>query len=103
MGIYDNMGHEIAKVAYELWEKGGCVPGRDLENWLEAERIVITRYAEKSTAKEKPKKAATWEKMPVELKKTSPREMKKEAPEKKAAARKTAKKPKSQKEGRETK
>ena len=103
MGNYDNMGNEIAKAAYELWEKGGCVPGRDLEDWLEAERIVMTRYAEKSTGKEKLNKASAWEKIPVELKKTSPKETKREAPEKKAAATKTTKKAESQKEGRKTK
>ncbi len=103
MGTHDNIGHEISKVAYELWEKGGCIPGRDLEDWLEAKRIVMTRYAEKSKAKEKTKKATPYEKMPVELKKASPKEMKKETPEKKTAARKTVKKAESKKEGRKTK
>lgn len=103
MGTYDNIGYEIAMVAYGLWEKGGCVPGKDLENWLEAERIVMTISAEKGKAKEKPKKATPYEKMPVELKKASTKEMKKEAPEKKAPARKTAKKVESKKEGRKTK
>jgi DUF2934 family protein len=28
---------EIARVAYTIFEKKGRVPGRDLENWLEAE------------------------------------------------------------------
>jgi len=36
---------EIAKVAYELYEKSGCIPGRERQNWLEAERIVLTRHA----------------------------------------------------------
>jgi hypothetical protein len=35
---------EIAKVAHELYEKSGRIPGRDLENWLEAERIVMERH-----------------------------------------------------------
>jgi hypothetical protein len=35
---------EIRRVAYELYEKSGCIPGRDLENWLEAERIVLSKY-----------------------------------------------------------
>ena len=103
MGTYDNIGYEIAKAAYDLWEKGGCIPGKDLENWLEAERIVMTRSAEKSQPKEKPKKAAPYEKMPVALKRASPKEMEKEVPEKKAAARKTTKKAESKKEGRKTK
>ncbi|MDD5216585.1 MAG: DUF2934 domain-containing protein [Candidatus Omnitrophica bacterium] len=30
----------IQKKAKELWEKKGRVQGKDLENWLEAERLV---------------------------------------------------------------
>ena len=103
MGTYDNIGYEIAKAAYDLWEKGGCRPGKDLENWLEAERIVMTISAEKSQPQEKLTKKTPYEKMPVALKRASPKEMEKEAPEKKTAARKTAKKAESKKEGRKTK
>ncbi|BCB97130.1 hypothetical protein JZK55_20520 [Dissulfurispira thermophila] len=39
-----NLHDEIAKVAHELYEKSGRVPGRDLDNWLEAEKIVMARY-----------------------------------------------------------
>lgn len=35
---------EIRLLAYELYEKSGRIPGRDLDNWLEAERIVFERY-----------------------------------------------------------
>ena len=35
---------EIAKLARELYEKSGRIEGRDLDNWLEAERIVMERY-----------------------------------------------------------
>lgn len=41
-----NLHEEISKVAYELYEKSGRV-GRDLENWLEAEKIVMAKYAKK--------------------------------------------------------
>lgn len=34
---------EIAKVAYELYLKRGCVNGHDLEDWLHAERVVRQR------------------------------------------------------------
>lgn len=34
---------EISQVAYELFERRGFVHGHDLEDWLEAERIVRTR------------------------------------------------------------
>jgi len=37
---------EIARIARKLYEKSGRVEGRDLDNWLEAERIVMERYKE---------------------------------------------------------
>jgi hypothetical protein len=30
----------IARKAYELYERRGCEPGRDAEDWLEAQRLV---------------------------------------------------------------
>lgn len=30
----------IAKKAYDLYVKSGCKPGRDLDNWVKAEKIV---------------------------------------------------------------
>jgi len=55
---------EIAKLARELYEKSGRIEGRDLDNWLEAERIVMERYKEQerlegessSSDKKQPKK-----------------------------------------------
>ncbi|MGB9716100.1 MAG: DUF2934 domain-containing protein [Thermodesulfovibrionales bacterium] len=44
---------EIARVAYELYEKSGYIEGRDLDNWLEAERIVKARLAEQEKKSEK--------------------------------------------------
>ena len=32
----------IAEKAYGLYECGGCCHGRDLEDWLEAERLVLS-------------------------------------------------------------
>lgn len=46
---------EIAKVAHDLYEKGGRVQGREVQDWLDAEKIVLARH-EKGTQKEKPKK-----------------------------------------------
>ena len=40
-----HLHEEIAKVAYALYEKSGCLDGRDFENWLDAERMVLTRHA----------------------------------------------------------
>jgi Protein of unknown function (DUF2934) len=33
---------EIAKLAYEIWRQGGCKPGTDMENWLQAEKQLKT-------------------------------------------------------------
>lgn len=43
---------EVARVAYELFERDGRVDGRDREHWFEAERIVRERAgaAEKTKA-----------------------------------------------------
>jgi hypothetical protein len=43
MGVH--LQNEIARVAYELYVKGGCLQGRDLEYWCEAERIVASGHA----------------------------------------------------------
>jgi hypothetical protein len=43
MKLYD----EVAKIAHELYEKSGKEEGRDLFNWLEAERIVMARYGKR--------------------------------------------------------
>jgi hypothetical protein len=42
----------IARVAYELYVKGGCLQGRDLEYWCEAERIVAKGHASAPPAAE---------------------------------------------------
>jgi hypothetical protein len=34
---------EIQKVAYDMFEKSGKVHGRELDHWLEAERIIKAR------------------------------------------------------------
>lgn len=38
-----NLHDEIARVAYELYLRRGCVKGHDSDDWLEAERIVMSR------------------------------------------------------------
>ena len=37
-----NLYEEIFTVARDLYERGGRIKGHDLDNWLEAERIVRT-------------------------------------------------------------
>ena len=39
-GIHD----EIARVAYDLNEKKGSADGHDLDDWLEAEKIVMEKH-----------------------------------------------------------
>lgn len=38
------MHAEIARIAHELYEKRGMAHGHELEDWLEAERIVMERH-----------------------------------------------------------
>jgi len=40
-----DLHEEIAKLAYELYERSGRAEGKDRENWLEAEKIVKARHA----------------------------------------------------------
>ncbi len=40
-----NMHDEIALIAYELFEGRGCVHGCDLDDWLNAEKIVLTEHS----------------------------------------------------------
>ena len=47
--------NEIAKVAYELYEKNGYIQSRDLDHWVEAEKIVMARLAEEEKKKEEKK------------------------------------------------
>lgn len=43
---------EIRAYAYQLYVQGGCIPGRDLENWGEAEaRLLSMAHAQKATAR----------------------------------------------------
>jgi hypothetical protein len=42
-----SLHEEIVRVASDLFERSGRVGGRDLENWLEAERIVMARHIQK--------------------------------------------------------
>lgn len=39
---------EIRRRAYELYEERGCTPGHEDEDWLVAERQVLSRYSMQS-------------------------------------------------------
>ena len=39
-----NKRREIEKLAYEFFQRDGCMHGREFEHWIEAERIVHARH-----------------------------------------------------------
>ncbi|HSC34640.1 MAG TPA: DUF2934 domain-containing protein [Thermodesulfobacteriota bacterium] len=43
----ESVQDKIARVAYELYEKSGCIHGKDMEHWLEAEVIVLGKKKKK--------------------------------------------------------
>jgi Protein of unknown function (DUF2934) len=53
--------NEIAQLAYELYEIGDRKEGRDLANWLEAERIILSahRQSEENLVQDKAKTETT--------------------------------------------
>lgn len=81
-----DLKEEISKVAYEIFIKSGCIPGRDMDNWLEAERIVYERYkaleVPPAEETEKPKKTASVKKKTEPKAKTSSTSIKKTTPKK---------------------
>lgn len=54
----NNLNEQIKKLAYELYEESGRLEGRDLDNWIEAERIVAGRSELQESETESKKRAA---------------------------------------------
>ena len=50
MDSKQDLKEEIARVAYEIYEQMG-ISGREVENWLEAERIVLERLSAREPSK----------------------------------------------------
>lgn len=48
MNELENFYDEVAKVAYDLFEKRGQTHGYDMEDWLKAEMIVKKRYTQET-------------------------------------------------------
>lgn len=46
----EEVRRKIALKAYQLFEKRGCVDGRDLDDWLEAERLVLAQIGQSAWA-----------------------------------------------------
>jgi hypothetical protein len=67
--------NEIAKVAYELYEKSGYIQGCDRAHWIEAEKIVMVRLAEGEKKKEE-KKIKSEKKPATKTKKTTKKKTK---------------------------
>lgn len=66
----ENLQEEIAGEAYDLFERSGRVEGRDLDNWFEAERIVMKRHIQTDLEARLPaKKMASKTKSSVSKKK----------------------------------
>lgn len=59
-----DLHEEIAKFAYELYEKGGRLEGRDLENWCEAERTVLARSDQTEKPGKEKSETPSGEKIP---------------------------------------
>jgi hypothetical protein len=84
---------EIAKVAYELFEREGWQHGKDQEHWYEAERIVSLRYGDgQNELPVKKQKAAPTKKTTAASKTVAAKA--KEPSSKKRTAAKPSKEPK---------
>ncbi len=59
-----NTYDEIARVAYELYEKRGKAHGNDMSDWLEAERIVMRTSASGTRGETKGMKSSKRAKTP---------------------------------------
>jgi hypothetical protein len=85
---------DIERVAYELYEKCGYLHGREIEHWLEAERIVCSRHADpiaEKPAVAKKTVAAKTASVKAASKETRPAAKGKKAPEGKTPAKVKAK------------
>ena len=50
----DELRHQrIAEKAHELYQCGGCCHGRDLDDWLKAERLILSEIGSQSPGKMK--------------------------------------------------
>lgn len=68
-----NFYDEVAKVAYDLYEKRGNIHGQDMEDWFKAEMIVKKRYEKGIKREAKVVKPADRKKS---AEKTKPKNMK---------------------------
>ena len=73
-----NQHCEIAKVAYDIFMRSGYSHGRDLDHWLEAEKIVLSNQSAKIIKKDKIPKTTKIDPakniIEATVKKTTPKE-----------------------------
>jgi Protein of unknown function (DUF2934) len=50
---FDELREAIAKRAQQIYERSGRIPGRDVQNWVQAEAEVLSEYAESSPSRSK--------------------------------------------------
>jgi hypothetical protein len=58
-GITVDKRPEIERVAYEFYQRDGCLHGRDFDHWLQAEKSVHSKEATVAAAKSSVSKKAT--------------------------------------------
>ena len=84
-----NLYEKISRIAYDFYEKRGKVHGYDLEDWLEAERIVMERRVKEIKREAKAISSAKRQKA---TKKAEPKTLKSSQKKPGKTAKKTAKK-----------
>ena len=50
---FDELREAISRRAQEIYERNGRVPGRDVQNWVQAEAEILSEYAESSPSSTK--------------------------------------------------
>jgi hypothetical protein len=85
----NKLREEIARVAYELYEKRGRGEGCHLDDWVEAERIVKARYKKKEVEREKPARSIKAKPAGAAIKEKKQAAAGKVSPKKKTTLRKT--------------
>ena len=56
---------EIAKHAYEIYERNGCQPGREIENWLAAEAELMAAARKQEAERHHPRATPTSSPPPI--------------------------------------
>ena len=84
-----NLYEKISRIAYDLYEKRGKAHGHDIEDWLEAERIVMERHVKEIEHEAKVISSAKRQKA---AKKAKPKTLKSSQKKSGKTAKKTAKK-----------